>query len=150
MAPISKFCLPLALEYLDGRSWRLLSAFTFGSVTYQGVIAIPAGFETDFASIPRVLWAVLPPTGPYGKAVLVHDAIYRTPAILCSRREGDRVLLEAMEELGVGWWTRQIIYRGVRFGGRRYFTPRFVPTVPLVSLEDVDRYTRRLDDRLDG
>jgi hypothetical protein len=38
----SKLRLPLDLEYLDGRNWRLIGGFTFGSVTLARTIAILA------------------------------------------------------------------------------------------------------------
>lgn len=135
----SKFLLPLRLEYMDGRNWKLWSAFTFGSVVLERVIEVPAGFVTDFASIPRVLWNVLPPTGQYGKAALIHDYCYRT-AWYATRAQSDLVLNEAMKELGVGWWTRQVIYRGVRLGGARAW--KGYAAIPVVSLSDVDRLTR--------
>lgn len=139
MPRVSRFLLPLDLQYLDGRSWKLLSCFTFGSITLARVIELPIGFETDFASIPRVLWNLLPPTGQYGKAAVIHDYLYRTP-FYATRLQADQVLFEAMTELGVSWWTRQIIYRGVRLGGRRAW--KGYAAIPIVTLEDVDRWTR--------
>jgi hypothetical protein len=72
-AAVSSFTTPLELRYLDGRTWCLISEFDFASEVLERMIRIPAGCETDFASIPRVLWNVLPPTGSYGKAAVVHD-----------------------------------------------------------------------------
>ncbi len=139
MRRLSKFLLPLDLEYLDGRSWRLLSAFTFGSVVLARVIELPIGFQTDFASIPKVFWNLLPPTGRYGKAAVIHDFLYRTP-FYATRKQADQVLFEGMTELGVGWGTRQIIYWGVRVGGRRSW--KGYAAIPNVRLSDVDRWTR--------
>lgn len=111
---------PLDVRYLDGRRWRLLQSFDFASQTLERIVRVPTGFETDFASIPRVLWPIFPPTGPYGKAALVHDALYRTFG-LCSRADADRTLLEAMEALGVNWFTRWTMYTAVRAGGHRSY-----------------------------
>ena len=55
-----------------------------------------------------MLWNILPPTGPYGKAAVLHDWLYRT-AGKATRAQADRVLREAMEALGVGWWTRHAL-----------------------------------------
>lgn len=120
----------LDLRYQDGRKhWQVLNAFHydtdipciglmfhagFGQGDYR--IDVPAGFETDFASVPRVFWNILPPTGSYGKAAVIHDYLYRIPW-LATRTQADAVLLEAMTFLKVGWWTRQVIYWGVRVGG---------------------------------
>lgn len=113
---MSAFTTPLELRYVDGRTWCLLSEFDFASEVLERVIRIPIGCETDFASIPRVLWNVLPPTGNYGKAAVVHDFLYRTKGE-ATRPQADRVFLEGMEVLGVGWLTRHVMYAGVRAGG---------------------------------
>ena len=141
---ISRFLLPLYLAYIDGVDWRVLHAFTYGSVTLARVIEVPANFITNFASIPRVFWSVYPPTGIYGKAALVHDYLYRT-AYYATRAQADSVFLEAMEDLGVGWWTRQLLYRGVRIGGRRSYGG--YAAVRNVSLHEVDLFTRGPDNR---
>lgn len=134
--PISSFTTPLELEYIDGRNWKITAEFDYFLVWgLPETICIPAGFVTDFASIPRLLWNLLPPTGSYGKAAVVHDWLYRhcgmvtisTPlqhdvkGVTYSRAECDEIFREAMEVLGVGWFTRQTIYRAVRmFGGSSY------------------------------
>jgi len=113
---LSQFLLPLELEYIDGRNWRVAAGFDFESEVLDAIVSIPVDFVTDFASIPRAFWSLLPPTGTYGKAAVVHDFLYRTPGF-ATRAQADAVLREAMEILNVGWLTRQIIYRGVRLGG---------------------------------
>lgn len=119
----SRFLDPLILKYLDGRDWELVSPFNYQTDVFpvsRRPIKIPAGFLTDFASVPRLLWNVMPPTGMYGKAAVIHDYLYRTPQ-MATRAEADNVFKEAMQALGVGWWTRQVMYRGVRlFGWRAY------------------------------
>lgn len=115
------FLTPLHLEYLDGpgagREFRLLSGFDYTtSVNDIGTIRVPAGFVTDFASVPRFFWRLFPPTGAYGKAAVIHDYLYRCTEL--ARDVCDQIFLEAMECLGVDWVTRRIIYRAVRlFGG---------------------------------
>lgn len=113
---MSSFTTPLCLQFLDGHDWQVLSGFAFQSDVLQETVYVPSGFVTDFASIPRGLWNLLPPTGKYGKAAVIHDYLYRctdTDRELC-----DQTLREGMEVLGVGWLTRHLIYRAVRlFGG---------------------------------
>lgn len=121
---MSTFTTPLQLEYLDGRTWKLLADFDFASETLERMVRVPAGFVTDFASIPRPLWALLPPTGRYGKAAVIHDDLYRSPHMVrpaVTRLQADRTLREGMEALGVTWLVRQVIYLGVRLGGRRSY-----------------------------
>jgi hypothetical protein len=107
----------LDLRFNDGRNWTLLTHFFYDGP--QGSWTVPAGFETDFASIPRVFWRLLPPVGRYGKAAVIHDFLYRTGS--ASRAVADRVFLDAMEVLGVGWLTRHVMFLAVRaFGWTAY------------------------------
>lgn len=111
----------LDVQFIDGTNWRVQEDFYYDTeVGKLGRITVPKGFITDFASIPRFLWSVLPPAGGYGKAAVVHDYLYRTPGAW-TRGEADAVLKEAMEVSGVGWFTRQTIWLGVRTGGHFVF-----------------------------
>lgn len=114
---VSSFLSPLLLEYLDdGRTYRLLAGFVYKTALVpEGAVYVPAGFVTDFASVPRVLWNILPPVGRYGKATVVHDYLYRCTAL--DRATCDQVFLEAMQVLGVGWWTRRTMWLAVRVFG---------------------------------
>ena len=112
---MGSFETPLRLEYLDGRTWRVLEGFRFRP-TDGDLIVVPAEFITDFASVPRFFWRIFPPTGEYGKAAVIHDYLYQFPG---DRDRGgcDQVFLDGMECLGVGWWTRQTMHKAVRLGG---------------------------------
>ncbi|MEN6605901.1 MAG: DUF1353 domain-containing protein [Bryobacteraceae bacterium] len=115
-----RFLTPLVVEYLDGRDWRLVEEFEFASEVLERIVRVPRGFITDFASIPRFLWPLLPPTGTYGKAAVVHDMLYRHPACVapaCTWEEANLTLYEGMVALGVGWLTRHAIFWGVQLGG---------------------------------
>jgi hypothetical protein len=107
------------LEYLDGRDYRVVQEFDFASEVAEWIIRVPAGFITDFASVPRFFWRVLPPTGQYGKAAVIHDYLYRTHG--ASKALADQVFLEASTVLGVPVWKRHAMYYAVKlFGGRAY------------------------------
>ena len=44
---------------------------------YHGrVFSIPEGYRTDFASVPRWLWSLVPPHGKMANASVVHDFVY--------------------------------------------------------------------------
>ena len=63
----------------EGRpEYRLLEEFSYeiGGFGSGWFIHVPAGFVTDFASIPYGFRGVLPPNGPWGKAAVVHDYMY--------------------------------------------------------------------------
>lgn len=98
----------------DGEHWTVLQSVHF--ITRVGErIEIPAGYVTDFASVPRCLWAILPPTGRYLYAALIHDRLYG----LHNRRrvECDRIFREAMAASRVPLWQRWVLWLGVRIGG---------------------------------
>ena len=48
----------------DGRRWRVVSDCHY-ETDGGAKITIPAGFITDFASVPRILWPLFPPFGKY-------------------------------------------------------------------------------------
>lgn len=78
-------------------------------------IVVPAGFVTDFASIPRALWSYLPPTGDYKLAAVVHDYLYWTQP--CTKDQADNLFAIAMAEQGVPTVSRAVVYGGVVAAG---------------------------------
>lgn len=124
---MSSFTTPLVVSPMeDGRRWKLVEAFRFRTgKRYQrnrGVICVPAGFITDFASIPWLFWMFLPAWGKYGKAAVLHDWIYflhRDVNILSSwtRKQADQIFLEAMLVSGTKPWKAKVMYWAVRLFG---------------------------------
>lgn len=118
---MSTFTTPLIVECLDdGRRYRLVEEFDFASDVLERIVRCPVGTVTDFASVPRLLWAILPPTGRWSKASVVHDVLYQYPGCLTpavTRIQADRTLREGMAVLGTGWLAGWAIYAGVRLGG---------------------------------
>ena len=115
----ARFLLPLTVTPQDdGVNWVVdPPPFIYESAYLQRIITVPVGQPTDFASIPRCLWSFVgAPTGKYTRAAALHDDLYRNKGI-CSRYDADRVLMEAMIVCGVSWWTRHLVYWGVRLGG---------------------------------
>lgn len=125
---MSAFWTPLILEDDNGLPYTLHDPLVYVSDRLHCRILVPAGFKTDLASIPRGLWNVLPKSGPYDKAAVIHDYLYQTggrelvlpgkPVGQCiDRGDADGVLKEAMEVCGVGGFRRFTIWSGVRIGG---------------------------------
>lgn len=122
---MSEFTKTLVVSPLsDGRTWVLREPFSYdiGAKGSGNTITVPERFITDFASVPRLLWAVLPPWGKYGNAAVVHDFGYWEHSR--SRKETDQVFLEGMEALGVGWLTRHMMYAAVRAFGNLAWSGR--------------------------
>jgi len=102
----------------DGKTWVIRRDFGYeiGAEGSGDTVDVAVGFQTDFASIPRLFWIFLPKWGRYGNASVIHDWLYW--AQTRSRSGSDRILLEGMEVLEVGAIKRHLIYRAVRlFGG---------------------------------
>ena len=106
---------PVVRSFADGENWVLMRPLSYDipAAGQRGII--PQGFVTDFASIPRPLWAALPPYARYGPAAVVHDYLYWTQP--CTREQADIALREAMRESRVCSVTRESIFRAVRIGG---------------------------------
>lgn len=112
---MSRFPHPLQAELQpDRKTWRLLAPFSYLDPDH-GFIGVPAGFTTDFASVPRwpLTFALL---GQYGHAAaVVHDCLYRNGSLL--RKDADRVFLNALRSSGIARWRAWLMYAGVRIGG---------------------------------
>ena len=78
-------------------------------------VTVPAGSRTNFASVPRIFWAIWPPAGCYSWAAVVHDYLYTQPG--CSRFLADAFFGELMHLAGCPWWQRWPLYFAVRFFG---------------------------------
>lgn len=86
-------------------------------------IIVTRGFVTDFASIPRPLWSVIPPRGRYNRPAIVHDHLYRDAPIdpltgrRCTQGRADTILREACENCDDRFTQRWAIYLGLKIGG---------------------------------
>lgn len=79
-------------------------------------VIVDAGFETDFASVPRPLVWFLPRTGLWTLAAILHDWLWRLEAPMgrVTWREADRLFREAMRDLGVPFLRRWVMWSAVR------------------------------------
>ncbi|ELQ4168311.1 DUF1353 domain-containing protein [Escherichia coli] len=81
---------------------------------------------TDLASVLCILCSVFSPHGRYAKAVIIHDWLYDNA--LRTKREADKIFLDAMCVLGVPRWRRVLMYAAVRLFGRgNYGEVRYKP-----------------------
>lgn len=112
-------CGPLRVEILeDGIRARLLQPFRVRLPELgHKIISVPHGFVTDFASVPRFFWRIVPPWGRYSPAAVVHDYLYASGRV--SRAEADLAFLGLMKRLGVPLWKRWTMYRAVRLFGKQ-------------------------------
>lgn len=83
---------------------------------------IPAGFETDLASIPRWYWMVLAPQySAFMEPSIVHDYFYRC-ANYKTRGFADDVFYYALLKKGVSRKTASQFYLAVRMFGAHSYT----------------------------
>jgi len=160
MSSFTQFTAEEQLRYCIGASnklgkdyWEVINGFRY-YIGYKGSnrwVDVPAGYLTDGASIPRLLWWVLPPLGKYSAATTVHDMLCNTYYVIeliggvetqvpVSRKEIDEILYEAMEALQVETWKQVTIKGGVnlyRFAKR--------PTRPSESVKLASQYIDPVD-----
>jgi len=116
----SSFKTPLVVEVMPlGKQFKLHYAFTYLWKRKGIVIRVKPGFETDFASIPRVARILISKLGRYNKPAVIHDAIYQhvVPGYQFTRAEADLCFLDGMRDLGVARWKYTMMYWAVRLFG---------------------------------
>jgi hypothetical protein len=115
---VSRFTDVLLVSPLaDGKTWVIMRDFGYevGAEGSGDRIDVAIGFQTDFATVPRPLWIVLPKWGRYGNAAVIHDWLYWKQDR--PRAAADGIFFEAMSVLGVGAPARYTLYGGVRLFG---------------------------------
>lgn len=84
----------------------------------EHLIIIPKGFQTDFASVPRVPIVFMLYGDRAHHESTLHDYLYRTNSIpIVTRAEADNYFKEAMISRGKSWGIYYPMYLGVRLGG---------------------------------
>lgn len=129
---------------LTGRKGKLAEPLWIRTKLFSNsefAFCIPEGFETDFASIPRVFWTFISPTD---KDILVgaiaHDYIYKTlnkkieghllidkillaekVKIVFNRKLADKLLKEKMKSFKANFFKRWVVYLTVRTFGWMFY-----------------------------
>lgn len=127
----SIFPLPLNGEFSDdGRRLTLDTSFVYDDKEKGILVVVPAGFQTDFNSVPRPLWGYFPPW-QYPEAGVVHDWLYKYPdryslpklkappfsPPALSRQQVDDIHRRILDLKGCRWTKRQVAYAALRVGG---------------------------------
>ncbi|WP_214405062.1 DUF1353 domain-containing protein [Pseudonocardia lacus] len=106
----------LSVRAVDDDTWELLVA-----LVYQGRderFVVPAGFRTDFASVPQAVQWLVPTTGRYTRSVVLHDWLCGDPLAegRLSSHDVDGILRRVLREEGVPLVRRRLMWVGVRWG----------------------------------
>lgn len=110
------------------RPYEMQAPYRYSSHLTNELITVPAGYRTDFASVPRFFWRILPPHGEYVPASVVHDwlcALRGETGI--DSKTTHKVFLEAMEILCVPAWKRWTMYQAVKWFGPRFKSKTLTP-----------------------
>jgi len=106
----------LVARFFRRRRWRLEKPL---EVHFAGVkIVVPAGFETDFASVPRCVQGLLCEDSIFSVAAIVHDYLYwrGAPKVL-----SDGFFFALMQWEGISRFDRLVMWQAVQwFGGSAY------------------------------
>jgi hypothetical protein len=113
---MAKFLTELDAVCITDKIWCLDEPLIYESDTV-GMVEVPKGFYTDFASVPRLPIAYMAFGGRAHREAVLHDYGYRSDATpTMTRKQVDDLFLEAMTERGKGWFTRYAMYWAVRIG----------------------------------
>lgn len=117
---MSTYTTPLQIEVIKKWKFKLLTPFEYHIGEYPAknesdIIRVPTHFVTDFASIPRLFWAILSPMDEYAKAAVLHDWLYYTG--IYSKKKTERIFKEAMKTLKVPRWKIFFVYNAVVYFG---------------------------------
>lgn len=101
--------------------WKLLCELAYNSQIH-GLIIVPAGYVTDFASVPRLPFAYWLTGDTAHASAVVHDYLCSVEYARCKISWGRAadVFREAMKHEKVPAWRRTMMYWAVRMaGGKR-------------------------------
>lgn len=107
------FTTPLRLEATRPGHWVLLSDLRWEGDDFAHVV--PAGFETDLASVPRLFRWALNRNGASRRPAVLHDHLYATQVV--SRARADEIFRQALQAEGVIAPGIALYWLGVRVGG---------------------------------
>jgi len=111
---LSQFTTNFKGELIGKNLWKNLEQFEYhvGSYPSKEVIVVPVDFITDFASVPRIFWAIISPIDKHAKAAVIHDYLYEVGCY--TRKRSDEIFLEALNVLEVKPWKRHCLFYAVR------------------------------------
>lgn len=137
------FTTDLVTREWAGHTWKLVHA-----LKYQGqedTFTIPAGFVTDYATVPDALCWLINKTGPgYTKAAVLHDWLLTELAAgadpehgdvpPANSRDADGLFRRVMREEGVPFMRRWLMWTAVRwaslFNKRRAYGRNLLADLP--------------------
>lgn len=119
---IVTFVNSLYVEEIDDVNWKLVSDFI---VDADGIsnrrIIVPIGFETDFASVPRIPIVFELFGNRAHEPAVVHDYLYTLGGSDADREYADQVLRAGIITFNKDSVLAENMYLGVRAGGASHW-----------------------------
>jgi hypothetical protein len=115
---MSRFLTELEVELInDDTIWRLKQPLMYYSDLLECTLVVPAGFETDFASVPRVPVAYYLFGARAHRESVIHDYLFRKDSKpVVDFMTANTVFLEAMTLRGKSPFVRYSMFLGVCLG----------------------------------
>jgi hypothetical protein len=108
---MAKFVEVPTLRIGRNHLWVLVTPLVYHSDIWPRPITVPAEFQTDLASIPRIFTPLVPVNGDHRASAILHDWLVGVDGF--DRRLADKLFLEAMKVAGVKAWRRYAMYAAV-------------------------------------
>ncbi|PZA21404.1 hypothetical protein DMO24_10395 [Modestobacter versicolor] len=108
--------LALTVRRASDQLWEVVEPLVYRG--RRDTFVVPAGFRTDFASVPRLVVWLIPRFGRYTPAAVLHDWLVTTglQTRVVSSRDADGLFRRVLRELGVPPVRRWLMWCGVRWG----------------------------------
>jgi len=137
---MASFATPLDVRKVEGEDalWELLATLAYAG-KYAAQVEVPAGYVTDFASVPRLLWVLFPQSGRWDKAAVVHDYLITDELVkygaVVSSAQVDAEFRAALQACNVGWVRRWLMWSGVRWAAvaSKVRRPGWLKTLPQLT-----------------
>jgi hypothetical protein len=108
----------VTLQTVDGRLWRLTGPLLYHGATQD--FEVPAGYLSDLATVPSIVQWLVPTSGTYFRAAILHDYlitdVLEAVPLAISSTDIDGIFRRIMREEDVSTVRRWLIWTGVRWG----------------------------------
>ena len=115
----TEFLSPVCIQPFEKYEYTTCGVISF-TVNHE-FFYIPAGFKTDLASIPRIVWPIMAPAhSSLIRPAIVHDWFYRMTCDF-DRKQTDLIFYHMLRNDGVSLFKASIMYYAVRLFGWQFY-----------------------------
>lgn len=100
---------PVALKQISDKRWKLTEPLSYRAKV--DIYVVPAGFDTDLASVPRPLVWLVPSYGRYTRSAILHDYLLTRDDV--DKHDADGIFRRSMRELKVPFLQRWMMWGAV-------------------------------------